>query len=145
MNIPRVVYSLQTSIVQQLVTTKIYNVKKLQKGGEYLMCSFCRAKEETVLQITRSCSAIAQSMFKALHDRILRAVYHSILQTVGLCNQGDQTTPWYKEQQPKGCAENQDVKVLWDIPIYQDVPPRNAAINVNLILQAVSTRYANGC
>ena len=48
-----------------------------------------------------SCSAIAQTLFTARHDRMLRPVYYAILKTLGITNneedEEDETIPWYRE------------------------------------------------
>ena len=130
-NIPNIVYSVHTSIVQQLITTKVYNAKKVQNGGEDLLCSFCRVKKETVPHIMCSCSAIAQTLYTARHDRMLRPVYYAILKTLGITNneedEEDETIPWYREIQPKCCVETKEVKVLWNIPLHLDVVPKDGA------------------
>ena len=41
-------------------------------------CSLCRQAEETVAHLLSSCAALAQTHYKARHDRILRPVYHLI-------------------------------------------------------------------
>ena len=111
-NIPNIVSSVLTSIVQQLITTKVYNTKKVQSGGD-LLCSFCHVKKETVQHIICRCSAIAQRLYTAHHDRMLRPVYHAILKTLGITNnEEDETIPWYRELQPKCCVETKEVKVL---------------------------------
>jgi len=130
-NIPNIVYSVHTSIVQQLITTKVYNAKKVQSGGEDLLCSFCHVKKETVPHIMCSCSAIAQTLYTARHDRMLRPVYYAILKTLGITNneedEEDETIPWYRELQPKCCVETKEVKVLWNIPLHLDVVPKDGA------------------
>ena len=124
--IPDVVYSVYTSILQQLVTTKVYFRKKLKDGEEDLSCRLCHRSEETVPHLFCNCSAIAQSLYKARHDRMLRPVYHEILSTFGF-TADDNPTPWHKQPLPKSCMENDEAKILWDIPIHQDIAPRNGA------------------
>ena len=119
-NIPNIVYSVHTSIVQQLITTKVYNAKKVQSGGEDFSCSFCHVKKETVPHIMCSCSV--------RHDRMLLPVYYAILKTPGSTNnEEDETIPWYRGLQPKRCVETKEVKVLWNIPLHLDVVPKDGA------------------
>ncbi|KXJ20792.1 hypothetical protein AC249_AIPGENE424 [Exaiptasia diaphana] len=133
-NIPNVVYSIHTSIVQQLVTTKVYNTMKVQAGGGGLLCSFCHNSQETVPHIMCSCPAIAQTLYTARHDRMPRPVYYAILRTLGINNDKNQTTPWHKEQQPKCCVETKEVKVLWNIPLHLDVAPKDGANKRNICI-----------
>ena len=126
-NIPNIVYSVHTSIIQQLITTNVYNAKKVQ-SGEDLLCSFCHVKKETVPHIMCSCSAIAQTLYTARHDPMLRPVYYAILKTLGITNnEEDETIPWYRELQPKCCVETKEVKVLWNIPLHLDIVPKDGA------------------
>ena len=105
-NIPNIVYSVHTGIVQQLITTKVYNAKKVQSGGEDFLCSFCHVKKETVPHIMCSCSAIAQTLYTSRHDRMLRPVYYAILKTLGITkDEDDETIPWYRELQSKCCVK----------------------------------------
>ena len=131
-NIPNIVYSVHTSIVQQLITTKVYNAKKVQSGGEDFLCSFCHVKKETVPHIMCSCSV--------RHDRMLRPVYYAILKTPGSTNnEEDETIPWYRELQPKCCVETKEVKVLWNIPLHLDVVPKDA-FQTNLTYAICNTK-----
>ena len=73
-NVPDFVLSVYTSILQQLVATKVYREKKHKEQGLNLMCTLCHSAEETVPHLLRGCSAIAQTIYKARHDRMLRAI-----------------------------------------------------------------------
>jgi len=79
-------------------------------------------------------SAIAQSLYKARHDRMLWPVYHAILQTLGVSNDKDETTPWYKEKHLK-CSVEEGVKVLWGIPIHQFKPYANGANKPEIVIK----------
>ena len=37
----------------------------------------------------------------------------------------DRATPWHKESLPKSSVENENAKVLWNIPIHRDIPPKD--------------------
>ena len=56
-----------------------------------------------------SCSAIAQTLYTACHDRMLRPVYNAISKTLGITNneegEEDESISWYRELQPKCCVE----------------------------------------
>ena len=80
-NIPDVVLSVHTSILQQLVPTKVYRVrvKKQKEQGLDLVCTLCHSEEETVSHLLCGCSAIAQTTYKARHDRMLRPILASLI------------------------------------------------------------------
>ena len=125
-NIPDVVLSVHTSILQQLVPTKVYRVKKLQERGSDLICTLCQSAEETIPHLLCGCSAMAQSIYKSRHDRMLRPVYHFLLSLYNI-SPNDETKAWYKQAIPKTSIENNQAKILWDTPIYIDKAPENGA------------------
>ena len=93
-----------------------------------MLCSFCHVKKETVPHIMYSCSATAQTLYTARHDRMLRLLYYAILKILGITNNaGEETIPWYRELQPKCCVETKEVKVLWNILLHLDVVPKDGA------------------
>jgi len=109
-----------------------------------LLCNFCHAKKETVPHIICSCSAIAQTLYSARHDRMLRLVYYAILKTLGITNnEEDVTLPWYRELQPKCCVETKEVKVHWNIPLHLDVVPKDASGSYLKELYVTSDRFKN--
>ena len=78
-NIPDAVLILYTSILQQLVPTKVYRVKRQKEHDLDLVCTLCHSAEETVSYLLCGCSAIAQTIYKARHDRMLTPIYHLLL------------------------------------------------------------------
>ena len=103
-----------------------------------MLCSFCHVKKENVPHIMCSCSAIAQTLYTARHDRMLRPVYYAILKTLGITNNEEdeegETIPWYRELPPKCCVETKEVKVLWNIPLHLDVVPKDGANNPDIAI-----------
>ena len=59
------------------------------------------------------------------HDRLRRPVYHGIFGKFELSDDSDRATPWHKESLPKSSVENENAKVLWNIPIHRDIPPKD--------------------
>ena len=85
-NIPDIVMSVDTSIRQQLLNTKIYRSQKLHEQVDDLSCRLCFKDQETVSHVLCGCSHIAQSLYKARHDIMLRPVYHALLERYNLKN-----------------------------------------------------------
>ena len=83
-NIPDFALSVHTRILQQLVPTKVYRVLKNQKEqGLDLMCALCHSEEETVpYLLICGCSAIAETIYKAEHDKMLRPITISYYQYI---------------------------------------------------------------
>ena len=74
-SIPDIALSTYESIRQQLLPTKAYSKYKLKMELANTACSLCRQVGETVAHLLCSCAAIAQTLYKARHDGMLRPVY----------------------------------------------------------------------
>lgn len=113
-NIPDVVLSVHTSIPQwQLVPKKEYRVKKQQERGLDLTC---HNTEETIPHLLCGCSAMAQTIYKSRHDKMLRPIYHFLLSLYNMEN--DDSKAWCKQAIPKRSIENDQATILWDTAIY---------------------------
>ena len=75
----------------------------------------CKTRDETVAHIIRECSKLAQTDYKARHDRGASAVHWIIMKAHGLPH----TKSWYEHRADK-VVETKDVKVLWDFNIHVD-------------------------
>ena len=75
----------------------------------------CKTRDETVTHFISDCSKLAQTDYKARHDRVASAVHWSIMKAHGLHH----TKSWYKHKADK-VVENEDVKLLWGSNIQVD-------------------------
>ena len=125
-NIPDVVLSVDTLIRQQLLNTRTYRKHKLQEHVEELTCRICLEKQETATHILANCSHLAQTLYSQRHDKMLRPIYHALLDKYGL-EQSDYSSPWYKQSIPQPSEENDEVKILWNIPWHLKKAPRNGS------------------
>ena len=114
-NIPDVVLSVYTSILQRLVPTQVY-----RRQGFDLICTICQSTEETVPHLLRGYSAIAQTIFKARYDRMLRPIFHLLLSVHNIENDDSKAIP-------EGSTEHDEARILWDTPIYRKKAPENGA------------------
>ena len=73
-------------------------------------CSLCRQVEETVAHLLCSCEALAQTHYKARHDRMLRPVYH--LREKFAFEESNSGVPWYKQALPLASIENERAKFV---------------------------------
>ena len=80
-----------------------------------------------------SCSAIAQSLYKARHDKMLRPIYNFLLSKYKF-NQSNYGKPWYTQSIPVTSIENPHAKILWDVPLVLERRPTNNAIKPDMIL-----------
>ena len=125
-NIPDIVMSINTSIRQQLLNTKIYRSQKLHEHVGELSCRLCTEKQETVSHALFGCSHIAQSLYKTRQDKMLRPVDHALLEKYGF-DEFDYPSPWYMQSHPQPNKENNQAKILWDIPWQLEKCPKNGA------------------
>ena len=125
-NIPDIVMSVDTSIRQQLLNTKIYRSQKLHGRVDDLSCRLCFKDQETVSHVLCGCYHIAQSLYKARHDRMLRPVYHALLERYKF-EESEYSNPWYKQFYPQPSQENNEAKILWGIPWKLEKCPMNGA------------------
>eukprot|EP00112_Aurelia_sp_Birch-Aquarium-sp1_P019298 Seg4747.2 transcript_id=Seg4747.2/GoldUCD/mRNA.D3Y31 product="hypothetical protein" protein_id=Seg4747.2/GoldUCD/D3Y31 len=132
-NIPDIVLSTNESIWQQLLPTKAYSRYKLKMETANTTCSLCKQAEETVAHLLSSCSAIAQTLYKARHDKTLRPVYHLIRATFEF-DGSNYGIPWYKQALPHASIENDRAKIMWDIPMHLDKRPSSNAIRPDILI-----------
>ena len=125
-NVPDLVFSVNQAIRQQLVNTKTYQKAKLKYQIENITCRMCNVEQETVPHIMCGCSAIAQSIYKSRHDKMLRPLYHFILNKYGF-EESEVNKPWYQQSLPQPVMENQKAKIYWDIHHYVTNCPSNNA------------------
>ena len=73
-NIPDIVYSVNKTIRQQLLPTKAYQQSKAQMTITDTNCRMCHTAIESTTHVLSACSKIAQTLYTARHDRMLRPI-----------------------------------------------------------------------
>ena len=132
-NIPDIVLSTNESIRQQLLPTKAYSKYKLKMETANTTGSLCKQAEEAVVHLLCSCAALAQILYKARHDRMLRPIYHLMREKFEF-DGSNRGVPWYKQALPLASIENDHAKIMWDIPIHLDKRPSNNAIKPDMLI-----------
>ena len=79
------------------------------------MCRLCGSKEETVDHLASSCSKIAQTDYKARHDKVAANLHWSLCKQFGF----NRTDKWWEHRAEKA-LENDEFKLLWDYDIQVD-------------------------
>ena len=92
----------------------------------------CSQKQETVTHIMSACSKIAQSLYTARHDKMLRPYYHYLLSTYGFKAESDHKRPWYQQRSPMPVIENSLAKINWNIEFHMEKKPENNANKVDI-------------
>ena len=93
---------------------------------EELSCRLYTEKQQTVSHVVCGCSHIAPSQYKTQHNKMLRPVYHALLERYGF-DESDYSSPWYVQSYPQPSKENNEAKILWDIPWQLKKCPKNGA------------------
>ena len=95
-NIPDIVYSVNKTIRQQLLPTKTYQQSKAQMTITDTNCRMCHTATESTTHVLSACSKIAQTLYTARHDRMLRPIYHCLLDKYNF-QESDHGKPWYQQ------------------------------------------------
>jgi len=125
-NIPDVVYSVNKKIRQQLLPTRTYQQTKLQAQVPTTKCRMCDSQTESTSHILSGCSKIAQNLYTARHDRMLRPIYHYLLYKYDF-QENDNNKPWYQQSIPISVMENDKSKIMWNTPFKLERAPENGA------------------
>ena len=103
-----------TAAQDQSLRTNVMRAR-IEKAGVSPMCRMCNAREETVFHLVSECSVMAQSEYKARHDKLAKVVHWDLCKKYGV--QVD--ARWYKHV-PEKVEETDRVKILWDFNIQTD-------------------------
>ena len=86
----------------------------------------CGSATESTTHVLCACPKIAQSLYKARHDRSLRPIYHHLLEKYNF-QESDNEKPWYQQRPPSAVMENENAKILLDVPFQLQKAPENGA------------------
>ena len=90
-------------------------------------CSLCKQAEETVVHLLFSCAALAQTLYSAPHDRMLRPIDH--LMRAKFEFDGNN-----REALPLASIEKDHTNIIWDILMHLDRRPSNNAIKPDMLI-----------
>ncbi len=92
-----------------------YVKHKIDKDPSSPLCRMCHQKPETIDHVTSCCPKLAQSEYKARHDKVAAAVHWSMCKKYKF----DHQDRWYEHRAEK-VLEDQDTKLLWDFHVQTD-------------------------
>lgn len=92
-----------------------YRKAKIEKSRQSALCRMCKSKDETVSHIVSECTKMAQTDYKARHDKVAAAVHWSLSKRHNLPH----SERWYQHR-AEAVVENDDIKLLWDFDIHTD-------------------------
>ena len=131
-NIPDIVFSINDNIREQLVNTRTYQKYKIGQQIDDI-CRIGHSSKESTTHILTSCTPIAQSLYKARHDKMLRPIYYRLLEKYDLLNQ-QELLPWYRQPPPLATVENSRAKIFWDIQHLLSTCPEEGANKPDIIV-----------
>ena len=131
-NIPDIVFSINDNIRQQLVNTRTYQKCKIGQQIDDI-CRICHSSKESTTHILTSCTLIAQSLYKANNDKMLRPIYYHLLEKYDLLNQQN-LLPWYRQPPPLATVENSTAKIFWNIQHLLSTCPEEGANKPNIVV-----------
>ena len=98
----------------QSLNTNVYK-SKIIKDQSSSLCRLCHKFDESIDHLTAGCPVLAKTEYIHRHDRIGSYVHWK------LCNYYNiQTTEKWYEHKPMTVQENENVSILWDMPIHTD-------------------------
>ena len=99
---------------EQAIRTS-YVKHHIDKSTDDPLCRMCGKRGESVQHIISECEKLAQKEYKRRHDNVAKKIHWELCKKNGL----EHKEKWY-EHNPEGVAENEGVKVLWDMNIQCD-------------------------
>ena len=87
----------------------------IDKSIDNPLCRMCRKRGESVQHIISECEKLAQKEYKRRHDNVAKKIHWELCKKIGL----EHMEKWY-EHEPEGVADNESVKLLWDMNIQCD-------------------------
>ena len=120
-------------LYQQLLPTKLYLAKKVKTLNTHdYNCRICGKEPESVAHVLAGCGAIVQSKYVERHNSVLRILFFEILANYNLVPREDYA--WYKPNNPKPVYEDDQVRALWDVPLFAEkIEVRANRIDVRII------------
>ena len=137
-NIPDIIYSVNKTIRQQLLPTKTYQQSKAQMTITDTNCRMSHTATESTTHVPSAYSKIAQTLYTARHDKILRPIYHCLLDKYNF-QESDHGKPWYQQSLLRAVLENEKAKIYWNVPLYLEKPPENGANKPDVIVHDKET------
>ena len=125
-------FSINDNIRQQLVNTRTYQKCKIGQQIDDI-CRICHSSKESTTHILTSCTPIAQSLYKARHDKMLRPIYYRLLEKYDLLNPQN-LLPWYRQPPPLATVENSRAKIFWDIQHLLSTCPEEGANKPDIVV-----------
>ena len=98
----------------QSLATRSYHHRIIKDGADPT-CRICGQFEETINHIISGCPQLAKSEYINRHDKAATYIHWKICKAYNIKT----ADKWY-EHEPPTVTENNDITILWDMPIHTD-------------------------
>ena len=89
-------------------------------------------------------SKITQTLYTARYDRVLRPIYHCLLDKYNF-QESDHGKPWYQQNLPHAELGNEKAKIYWNVPFILEKPQESGAIKPDVIAHDKETNIWTLC
>ena len=98
----------------QSLATRSYHASII-KDGTSPLCRMCNKYDETIDHIVSGCPELAKTEYIHRHNKAAAYMHWKVCHNYNI-----QTSEKWYDHEPETVTENEDVKILWDMPIHTD-------------------------
>ncbi|XP_078348127.1 uncharacterized protein LOC144633190 isoform X1 [Oculina patagonica] len=98
----------------QSLATRSYHARII-KDGTSPLCRMCNKYDETIDHIVSGCPELAKTEYIHRHDKAAAYIHWKVCHNYNI----ETSEKWY-DHEPETVTENEDVTILWDMPIHTD-------------------------
>ena len=98
----------------QSLATRSYHANII-KDGTSPLCRMCNKYDETIDHIVSGCPELAKTAYTHRHDKAAAYIHWKVCHNYNIKT----SEKWY-DHEPQTVTENEDVTILWDMPIHTD-------------------------
>ena len=96
------------------LATRLYHASIIKEGTSPL-CGMCNKYDETIDHIVSGCPELAKTEYIHRHDKAASYIHWKVCHNYNIKT----SEKWY-DHEPETVTENEDVTILWDMPIHTD-------------------------
>ena len=101
------------AIQDQVIATRVYEAKIMNKSIPSLLCRVCGQAEETILHLLSSCPSLAVSTYLYRHNLVASVLHWHLSKMYSFPLRA---TSWFTHK-PQPVVENSNAKLLWDFSL----------------------------
>ena len=102
-------------LYEQFLPTRLYAIHTTRVSpSSDPTCRLCDTAPDSMALILSACPALAQTMYVARHDAVVKVLFFEILFDPGLI---DTVPPWYSPIKPQPVYETAEAQAYWDVPV----------------------------